>query len=32
MKLRLGLFLLLVGTGEALRYLSVVYLEAWSAI
>ena len=32
MKVRLRLFLLLVGTGKALRYISVVYLEAWSAV
>jgi membrane protein YqaA with SNARE-associated domain len=32
MKVRLWLFLLLVGTGKALRYISVVYLEAWSAV
>ena len=30
MKVRLWLFLLLVGTGKALRYVSIVYLEAWS--
>ena len=29
MKVRLWLFLLLVGTGKALRYISVVYLTAW---
>lgn len=32
MKVRLWLFLLLVGTGKALRYISVVYLAAWSAL
>jgi len=32
MKVRLWLFLLLVGSGKALRYISVVYLEAWSSI
>lgn len=32
MKVRLGLFLMLVGAGKALRYISVVYLQAWSAI
>jgi membrane protein YqaA with SNARE-associated domain len=31
MKVRLWLFLVLVGTGKALRYVSVVYLEAWTA-
>lgn len=30
MKVRLWLFLLLVGTGKALRYVSVVYIEAWT--
>jgi membrane protein YqaA with SNARE-associated domain len=30
MKVRLWLFLLLVGSGKALRYVSVVYLEVWS--
>jgi membrane protein YqaA with SNARE-associated domain len=30
MKVRLWLFLLLVGTGKALRYVSVVYLAGWS--
>ena len=30
MKVRLWLFLLLVGTGKALRYISVVYVTAWS--
>lgn len=29
MKVRLWLFLLLVGTGKALRYVSVVYLTGW---
>ena len=29
MKVRLWLFLLLVGTGKALRYLSVVYITDW---
>ena len=29
MKVRLWLFLVLVGTGKALRYVSVVYLESW---
>lgn len=29
MKVRLWLFLLLVGSGKALRYISVVYLAAW---
>ena len=32
MKVRLWLFLLLVGSGKALRYISVVYLEACSSI
>jgi membrane protein YqaA with SNARE-associated domain len=32
MKVRLWLFLLLVGTGKAVRYISVVYLEAWSSM
>ena len=31
MKVRLWVFLLLVGSGKAMRYLSVVYLEAWSS-
>lgn len=31
MKVRLWLFLLLVGVGKALRYLSVAYLTAWSS-
>lgn len=30
MKVRLGVFLLLVGGGKALRYISVAYLSAWS--
>jgi membrane protein YqaA with SNARE-associated domain len=30
MKVRLWVFLLLVGTGKGLRYISVVYLEAWA--
>jgi len=32
MKVRLGLFLLLVGTGKALRYVSVVFLTDWSGL
>jgi membrane protein YqaA with SNARE-associated domain len=32
MKVRLWLFLLLVGTGKALRYVSVVYLQAWTSL
>lgn len=32
LKVRMWLFLLLVGTGKALRYVSVVYLAAWSPI
>lgn len=32
MKVRLWLFLLLVGTGKALRYVSVVWLTAWSPL
>lgn len=32
MKVRLWLFLLLVGTGKALRYISVVYLTAWTSV
>ncbi len=32
MKVRMWLFLLLVGTGKALRYVSVVYVAAWSPI
>ncbi|MGB5200239.1 MAG: YqaA family protein [Sedimenticolaceae bacterium] len=32
MKVRLGLFLLLVGTGKALRYASVVYVAEWSVL
>ena len=31
MKVRLLVFLLLVGSGKAMRYISVVYLEAWSS-
>ena len=31
MKVRLWVFLLLVGSGKAMRYISVVYLEAWSS-
>lgn len=31
MKVRLRLFLLLVGTGKALRYISVVYVTAWTS-
>jgi membrane protein YqaA with SNARE-associated domain len=31
MKVRLWLFLLLVGAGKAMRYISVVYLAAWSS-
>ncbi len=31
MKVRLWLFLLLVGAGKALRYVSIVYLTAWWA-
>jgi membrane protein YqaA with SNARE-associated domain len=31
MKVRLWVFLLLVGIGKALRYISVVYLEAWAS-
>jgi membrane protein YqaA with SNARE-associated domain len=31
MKVRLWLFLLLVGSGKALRYISVFYLESWTA-
>jgi membrane protein YqaA with SNARE-associated domain len=31
MKVRLWLFLLLVASGKALRYISVFYLEAWSS-
>lgn len=30
MKVRLELFLLLVGSGKALRYISVVYIASWS--
>lgn len=32
MKVRLWLFLLLVGTGKALRYASVIYLAGWISI
>lgn len=32
LNVRLWLFLILVGTGKALRYVSVVYLSAWSPI
>jgi membrane protein YqaA with SNARE-associated domain len=32
MRVRLGVFLLLVGAGKAARYVSVVYLEAWSPV
>ncbi|WP_237068495.1 YqaA family protein [Microbulbifer guangxiensis] len=32
MRVRLWLFILLVGLGKGLRYLSVVYLQNWSAI
>jgi membrane protein YqaA with SNARE-associated domain len=32
MKVRLWLFLLLVGTGKALRYISVVYVAHWSTL
>jgi membrane protein YqaA with SNARE-associated domain len=32
MKVRLWLFLLLVGSGKALRYISVFYLETWSSV
>ena len=32
MNVRMWLFLLLVGTGKALRYISVVYVAAWSPI
>lgn len=31
MKVRLWVFLLLVGSGKAMRYISVVYLQAWSS-
>jgi len=31
MKVRLWLFLLLVGIGKALRYVSVFYLQAWTS-
>jgi membrane protein YqaA with SNARE-associated domain len=32
MKVRLWLFLLLVGLGKAARYVSVLFLESWSAV
>lgn len=32
MKVRLWLFLVLVGGGKALRYVSVVYLQAWTSL
>jgi membrane protein YqaA with SNARE-associated domain len=32
MKVRFWLFLLLVGSGKALRYISVVYLASWSPV
>jgi len=32
MKVRLSLFLVLVGTGKAVRYVSIVYLNAWFSI
>jgi membrane protein YqaA with SNARE-associated domain len=32
MKVRLWLFLLLVGSGKALRYVSVAFLTAWSPV
>lgn len=32
MRVRLWLFLLLVATGKGLRYISVVYLSAWSPV
>lgn len=32
MRVRLWIFLLLVGIGKALRYLSVVYLSAWAPL
>lgn len=31
MRVRLAVFLLMVGTGKALRYISVVYLSQWMA-
>jgi membrane protein YqaA with SNARE-associated domain len=31
MKVRLWLVVLLVGCGKALRYVSVVYLQAWTS-
>jgi membrane protein YqaA with SNARE-associated domain len=30
MKVRIGLFLLLVGTGKTLRYVSVVWIADWT--
>jgi membrane protein YqaA with SNARE-associated domain len=32
MKLRLWLFLLLVGTGKGLRYISVVFISDWAML
>ncbi|MDX1593469.1 MAG: YqaA family protein [Gammaproteobacteria bacterium] len=32
MKVRMWLFLVLVGTGKALRYVSVVYFTAWTQV
>jgi len=32
MRVRLSVFLLLVGSGKALRYISVVYLELWASV
>ena len=32
MKVRMWIFLLLVGTGKGLRYLSVMYLEGWTPV
>jgi membrane protein YqaA with SNARE-associated domain len=32
MKVRLWIFFLLVGCGKAVRYISIVYLEAWSSL
>lgn len=32
MRVRLWVFLLLVGSGKAMRYVSIVYLEAWSSL
>ena len=31
MKVRLSVFLVLVGSGKAARYIAIVYLSAWSA-